>query len=233
MDKQIFSCFLPLLLATFWHATAHSADALVSDRVSFRVEASREVQNDQVTAVLQAHAEGRDAAKLADDINRTMRWALQQVKAEKGVTPQSGNYRTYPVYENRKIIRWRGLQELRLESQDVAALGRLLGTLQARLQMQSMQFSVSTQARDTVEDALIAEALAAFRKRASLIAESLKASGYELLDINIGSAGRPPIPIVPMRMESAARVRAAAVAPAAGEMGSSRFSIQVVARSGY
>jgi len=225
MDKRILPYFLPLLLATFWHSGAHSTEASVGDRVSFRVESSREVQNDRVAAVLQAHAEGRDATKLADAINSAMRWALQQVKVVKAITPQSGNYRTYPVYEDRKIVRWRGVQELRLESQDVAALSRLLGTLQSRLQIQSMQFSVSTGVRDAVEDELISEALAAFSKRASLIAESLKASSYTLLDVSIGNSGRPPA--VPMRMESAARVSVASVAPPAVEQGSSRISVQV------
>ncbi len=225
MDKRTFSYFLPLLLAMFWHALAHADEKPVSDRVSFRVEASREVQNDQASAVLQAHAEDRDAAKLANNINQTMSWALQRVKAEKGVTPQSGNYRTSPVYEDRKIVRWRGTQELRLESRDVEALSRLLGSLQARLQIQSMQFSVSTDARDAIEDELIEEALAAFRKRAALIAKNLNASGYTLLDANISDAGRPPV--VSMRMESASRVSAASVAPTAVEQGSSRISVQV------
>ncbi|HED52207.1 MAG TPA: DUF541 domain-containing protein [Gammaproteobacteria bacterium] len=125
MDKRTVSYFLPLLLAMLWQATAHSAEGPDSDKVSFRVEAGREVQNDQVPAVLQAHTEGRNAAKLAEDINTTMRWALQQVKTEKNVTPQSGNYRSYPVYENRKIVRWRGTQELHLESRDVTALSRI------------------------------------------------------------------------------------------------------------
>lgn len=225
MDKRMVLYAFPLLLASVWSMVAHAAGAPVTDRVSFRVEASREVQNNRVSAVLLAHAEGRDAAKLADDINSTMHWALQQVKAVKAVTPQSGNYRTYPVYENHKIVRWRGAQELRLESPDVAALSRLLGSLQARLQMQSMQFSVSAAVRDAVEDELIVEALGAFRQRAALIARSLEASGYALLDVNVNSAGRPPV--MPLRMESVARVNAASVAPPAVEQGSSRMSVQV------
>lgn len=225
MHKRNIRCFFPLLLTMLWSAEVYAVDAPITDRVSFRVEAGREVQNDQVSAVLQASAEDRDAAKLADEINSAMHWALQQAKAVKGVKPQSGNYRTYPVYDNSKIVRWRGVQELHLESRDVAALSDLLGTLQARLQMQSMQFSVSMSVRDTVEDELIAEALAAFRKRASLISGSLKASGYELLDVNINSAGHPPV--IPMRMESRARVSAASVAPPAVEQGSSRISVQV------
>lgn len=225
MDKKIVAYFFPLLLATMWSLVAHANETPVTDRISFRVEVGREVQNDRVTALLQAHAEGRDAARLADEINDAMSWALQQVKDVKDVTSQSGNYRTYPVYDKRKIVNWRGAQELRLESHDVPALTRLLGTLQERLQMQSMQFSVSPVARDAVEDELIAEALAAFGKRASLIAGSLKADGYELLDVSINSTGHPPV--IPMRMESAARVSAASVAPPAVEQGSSRISVQV------
>ena len=225
MDKRIVTYFFPFLLATMWNVVVHAAEVPVTDRISFRVEAGREVQNDRVSALLQAHAEGRDTAKLADEINDAMRWALQQVKGEKDVTSQSGNYRTYPVYDDRKIAGWRAAQELHLESHDVPALTRLLGTLQARLQMQSMQFSVSPVTRDAVEDELIAEALAAFGKRASLIAESLKAGGYELLDVSINSVGQPPV--MPMRMQAAGRVSAASVAPPAVEQGSSRISVQV------
>lgn len=225
MEKRIATYFFSLLLASLWSVASYAADTPVTDQVSFRVEAAREVQNDQVSALLQAHAEARDAAKLADEINSTMHWALQQVKAVKDVTPQSGNYRTYPIYDKRKIVRWRGVQELRLESQNVAALSRLLGILQARLQMQSMRFSVSPVARDAVEDELIAEALAAFGKRASLIAGSLNASGYELVNVNIDSLDRPPV--MPMHAESMARVSAAFVAPPAVEQGSSRIGVQV------
>lgn len=225
MDKRTATYFLPLLLAMFWHAVGHAADTPISDRVSFRVEASREVQNDQVDAVLLAQAEERDAAKLANDINQTMNWAMQQVRTGGRITPRSGNYRTYPVYDNKKIVRWRGVQELRLESQDVQALSRLLGSLQERLQIQSMQFSVSTATRDEIEDELITEALAAFRRRASLIAKSLGASDYGLLDVSVSGAGRPPL--IPVRMESAARISTASVSPPALEQGSSRISVQV------
>ncbi|VAW83209.1 hypothetical protein MNBD_GAMMA14-1758 [hydrothermal vent metagenome] len=45
MDKRTISYFLPLLLAMLWQATAHSAEGPDSDKVSFRVEAGCEVQN--------------------------------------------------------------------------------------------------------------------------------------------------------------------------------------------
>jgi len=225
MDKRMVAYFFPLLLATLWSAISHAAGLPSTDRVSFRVQVAREVQNDRVSVSLQAQAENRDAAALADEINRTMRWALQQAGAVDKVTSKSGNYRTYPVYDKNRIVRWRGAQLLQLESADVAALTRLIGTLQARLQVQSMQFSVSPAARVAVEDELIGEALKAFSQRASLIARNLNASGYTLLDVNIGNTGR--LPVVPVRLDSGVRATAAAVAPPAVEQGSSRISVQV------
>ncbi len=225
MDKRMVVVFFPLLLASLWNAVSHAGEPPAGDRVSFRVEAGREVENDRMTVVVQAQAEARDVARLADALNRDMEWALEQARAVPAVTPSTQAYRTYPVYENKRITRWRASQSLRLESTDVEALSALAGRLQERLQIQSMQFSVSPQRRAEVEDELIAEGLRAFSRRAAMIASNLNAAGYRLLDVNIGGAGRPPV--VPVRLESSARVTAAAVAPPAVEQGSSRISVQV------
>ncbi|MGB5726898.1 MAG: SIMPL domain-containing protein, partial [Thiogranum sp.] len=117
------------------------------DQVSFQVEVGRDVENDLVTAILNVTAEALKPAKLADTINSNMSWALEQARANQKVKSRSGAYQTYPVYEDKKIVRWRGRQELQLESQDVDQLSELVGTLQSRLQMQSLQFSVSPDKR--------------------------------------------------------------------------------------
>ena len=75
-----------------------------------------------VTAILNVTAEALKPAKLADTINSTMSWALQQARANQEVKSRSGAYQTYPVYEDKKIVRWRGRQELQLESRDVDQL---------------------------------------------------------------------------------------------------------------
>ena len=92
-----------------------------------------------------------------------MAWALDVAKREKRVKVRSGGYSTSPVYDKNRIRRWRASQQLWIESADFEAVTQLLGELQSRLQLQSLDFSVSPQERRKVEDALIEEALGRLR----------------------------------------------------------------------
>jgi predicted secreted protein len=194
------------------------------DQVSFEVEVGRDVENDRVTAILNVTAEALKPAKLADTINSTMTWALEQARVNQKVNSRSGAYQTYPVYEDKKIVRWRGRQELQLESQDVDQLSELVGTLQSRLQMQSLRFSVSPDKRRQVEDKLIEQALAAYQQRAEIIRKSLGAQDYRLLEVNIHTAGQDrPIPV---RAEAVSMMSRANVSQPAMEQGTSRVNVQ-------
>ena len=194
------------------------------DQVSFQVEVGRDVENDLVTAILNVTAEALKPAKLADTINSNMSWALEQARANQKVKSRSGAYQTYPVYEDKKIVRWRGRQELQLESQDVDQLSELVGTLQSRLQMQSLQFSVSPDKRRQVEDTLIEQALAAYQQRADIVRKSLGAQGYTLLEVSIDTAGQDrPIPV---RAEAVSMVSRSSVSQPAMEQGTSRVNVQ-------
>ncbi len=197
----------------------------VRDQVSFQVEVGRDVENDRVTAVLTVTAEALEPSKLADTINRSMAWALEQAKPHPAVKARSGAYQTHPVYENKKIARWRGRQELQLESQDVDRLSELIGTLQGRLHMQSLQFSVSPDTRRQVENELIKQALTAFQQRAEIIRSSLGAQGYSLVEVNVHTGGQDrPIPVV--RAEAASVMSRASVTPPAMEQGTSRVGVE-------
>jgi len=61
MDKRTVSYFLPLLLAVFWHATAHSAEMPDSDSVDFRVKAGSEVQNNPGSVICREQTDFADA----------------------------------------------------------------------------------------------------------------------------------------------------------------------------
>jgi len=196
------------------------------DQVSFRVEVGRDVENDLVTAILNVTAEALKPAKLADTINSTMSWALEQARANQKVNSRSGAYQTYPVYEDKKIVRWRGRQELQLESQDVDRLSELVGTLQSRLQMQSLQFSVSPDKRRQIEDTLIEQALAAYQRRADIIRKSVGAQGYTLLEVDIHTAGQDR-PMPPLRAEAVSMLSRSSVSQPAMEQGTSRVNVQV------
>ena len=193
------------------------------NQVHFQVERSRPVENDRMQAVLSLTAEDDNAAHLADHINRSMDAALKTAKARAKVEARSGSYRTYPVYNKEKIQRWRATQELLLEGSDFAELGSLIGQLQERLQVTSVNFSVSPARRAAVEDELIAQALDAFKQRAELVRKQLAAKGYRIVDVSINTGGGQPIPI----MMRATAMEAASVASPALEAGTSTVTVSV------
>lgn len=187
------------------------------DVVSFEAQASREVKNDQLVAVLAVERHGADPAALADEVNRRMAQALELARAVPAAKARSGNYQTFPRYDrNQRIEGWQVSQELRLESADFAAVTRLIGRLQENLVVRSMALRLSPEARRAAEDALIGEAIAAFRARAELVRAAMKAGSYRLRSLSLGTAGG--LPPRPLEMRAMA-------APVAVEPGVSQVSV--------
>lgn len=220
ISKLLGAC---LLLAMLGGARADEVQQPV-DQISFQVAVEREMENDQVDAMLSVIGENKEPDTLAATINESMHWALALAKQEAAVKVRTGGYQTSPVYDDRKIVRWRGRQDLMLESADVDRLSTLIGTLQEKLQVQSMQFSVSNAARRAVENELIEEALARFKERAALVARGLDAKDYGIVSLSINTADQGYIP--PMRYESMKSVVAMSADAPALEAGTSKVTVQ-------
>ena len=197
---------LPLAFALAFVASSAGAQMLPQPRnqVSFSVAAEREVANDWTTGLIGTTASGSDPAELASRINKQMTAALVLAKQAKGVKVTSGAYNTYPEYgDGNRIIRWQASQDLILESKDVDAVAKLLGKLQGQgLLLRSISFSVARETQRKLEEELIAEAIAAFRARASLVAKSFGKASYGLIAVNVGGGGyQPPMPMMRGKME--------------------------------
>lgn len=164
------------------------------DRVRFGVERTREVDNDWASATIGVTHEDGDPARLAARINEDMTWALAIAKSGEKMEVRTGGYRTHPVSDPKRgrITRWRGGQDLVIESGDAAALSAMLGRLQERLQLRNIQQSVSETLRKQVEDELIAEVVEAYEARATRMAKLMGARGHQLIELNLDSPGAPP-----------------------------------------
>lgn len=222
--------FVRLLFALSVLALAATGQARAADetarynQIHFQVERSRPVENDRMQAVLSVTAEDENAAHLADQINRTTAWALKTAKAQHKVEARTASYQTYPVYDKNKIRRWRGTQELVLEGSDFSALGNLIGQLQERLQVTTINFSLSPARRAAAEDEMITQALEAFKQRAELVRKQLAAKSYRIVDAFIDTGGGQPVPIV---RRAGAMAAAEAVAPPAVQGGTSMLTVNV------
>lgn len=168
------------------------ADEQHYNQISLRAEATSEVAHDRMHVTLYSEAQHEDPAQLAAQTTEAMNKALQRARLAKGIVVSQGSRSSYPVYEEKgqQITAWRERAELRLESGDFAALSKLTGELMQDLKMGSMQFSVSDAIRKQNEDALLKDAVAAFRARAQLATEALGGGDYKIVSLNLNSSGR-------------------------------------------
>ena len=178
---------IPLLFVFSVTAMAHEHDDHYN-RVNLSASAQTQVENDTVIALLYAQEEGSDAVQLAELVNQRVSEAVKLVKQHDAVKLQTTGYSTSPVYHKNKITGWRVRQNIRLESRDMTLMSTLLGQLQQRLALQSMNFTVSPELRNNTDDELIAEALKVFEQRANNITQQLRRKNYKIVDINVATS---------------------------------------------
>ncbi|MBV6289985.1 SIMPL domain-containing protein [Pseudomonas aegrilactucae] len=163
------------------------------NQVSLRAEVSKEVARDLMVVTLYTEAQNSDPAKLANDITTSMNKALEKARTVKDVKLSQDSRNSYPIYDNKtqKITGWRERAELRLESANFPALSTLTGELLQELKMGGMDFAIAPATRKTSEDALLKDAIDAFKARAQLTTEALGGKGYKVVNLNLNSSGYP------------------------------------------
>ncbi|GAA0279527.1 MULTISPECIES: SIMPL domain-containing protein [Pseudomonas] len=184
---------LTLSASTLASLSAMAADELHYNQISLRAEVSQEVARDKMIVTLYTEAQNADPAKLAADITTTLNTALGQAREVKAVTLRQGSRNSYPIYDNKnqKITGWRERAELRLESADFPALSKLTGELLNTLKMANMDFTIADSTRKASEDALLKDAVAAFKARAQLATDALGGKGYKIVNLNFNTNGYP------------------------------------------
>lgn len=194
---------------------------------SFDVTANREVANDIAYATLFVELTDADPAGLAGQVNQALAAGVKQARQGGAMQSVRTAYSTYPVYgKNNRQDGWRSRGELRLTSKDFAALSRLIGNLQkpaegSPLQLASIRYGVSDEARKKAEDALLEEGMKAFRVRADLLRKGMGGKGWKLLNLAVNSRTASPVPMA----DGFAPMLKAAAAPAPVEGGESNMSV--------
>ena len=184
---------LTLGAATLASLPAMAADELHYNQISLRAEVSQEVARDQMIVTLYTESQNTDPAKLANEITTSMNKALEKARAVKDVKLSQDSRNSYPIYDNKnqKITGWRERAELRLESADFPALSKLTGELLNTLKMENMDFAIADATRKSSEDALLKDAVAAFKARAQLATDALGGKGYKIVNLNFNTNGYP------------------------------------------
>lgn len=205
--------------------TALQAAEPKGTRINLDARATKEVDNDEMRAVLFTEMEDTDPGRLADAVNRTMNDAVKAAKQFAGLRVRTSGYSSYPVTDKARIVRWRSRSEMTIEGEDFRMMADAIGKLQSAIQLGSVEFSVSPASRGKAEDALTREAIAEFLRKADLAAKAFRGKGFSVLEASVSSDGGqmpPPRPMVMMKAMSDSSVAAPAM-----EAGTSRITVNV------
>lgn len=195
--------FIPVwfLVLIFLSFGASAESELRYNRVSFSVSAESEVENDRLVARLFAEERGRDTKVLAKKVNEAITWGLDIAKKQTEVEAFTLNYSTNPEYKEGKVVGWRVRQSIQLKSDDSQVLSQLLGELQNKLSIESVEYQVSSKLRKATEETLIAEGLQKFKQRADQVTKNMGRSSYKVVNLNVSNSfsARPPYPMAMQR----------------------------------
>lgn len=163
-------------------------------RIMLDQTAVREVEQDTLVAMLQAHAEAEEPRPAQDQVNQAIEQAIATAATAEGVRRATGGYRVYQKYDAKgNADGWIAEQDLRLTGTDAAAMLDLVGQLQDRgLLLQGLAYELSREARDALEAELTTEAIEQVRTRAEAIAVTLDTTIARIETLRVGGVDSPP-----------------------------------------
>jgi predicted secreted protein len=219
---------LVLLLSIPVAAGAEASQQPFFNVVTLDASATADVATDTLTITLFTEEQGPDPTALATRINARLEEALAKAKPTAGVETRSGNYQTNPIYDRaNQITGWRIRAEIVLESRDFKAAGALASRLQPAMKLSAMVFSLSREAREKAEAALLTDALTRYQAKAQAIARTLGFPGYTLGQVTVRSDGPGGAPIAYRGMAMAAMADAAPPPPVPIEGGKNAVTVHV------
>ena len=211
-----------LSTATF----AQPTEQLNYNLVNVQAEATRQISNDEMYAVLYIERSKKQPAELSALITQLMNQAIAASKKYPQVKVETGTQSTYPVYDNdsQKLKEWRGRAEIRVKSTNFKAVSQLISELQQNFQTQSINFTVSDAQRKKVENELMVEASKNFQQRAQMLTSAWNKSGYQLVNLNLNTNNYYPQPVM-MRANMAKFAGAEAADAQNVEAGESKITV--------
>ncbi len=221
MNKWIALCCLSFFLVP---VVAHEVQP--EGLVNLQATASLEVETDTMQAIIAVEAENHDPGILAQQINEKMAWALDLTKKYNDVKVKGGQYTSHQIYNKRIFKAWRGRQTITLESKNSAALGELIGKLQKKLLVKSLNYHVSKEKLDGINKRLIKQAIENFKEQALVITKEFGKNKYVLHHINVNQ-NNPQRPIYYAKSRMTADSTMIETAPANLQQNTSNIQVNI------
>lgn len=142
---------------------------------------SKKVEQDLIIALLTISTEGLDATMIQDQINKAMKQALQLAGRYSQVEHETERYHVGKPYESNV---WKARQSIRLTSKWEDKILELVAKLQSNgFNMESLNYTLSTERYDEVSDSLLEGALKKLQSKANNVAKMIGKSSAQLIEV--------------------------------------------------
>ncbi len=175
--------------------------------VNLAASASADIARDWLAISFSAVREGSDAAALQAALKQALDAALTQarrVERAGEIEVRTGSFALTPRYTPKgENNGWRGHAELIVQGRDLNGIAQLAGRINT-MGIARVQQSLSRQRRAEAEGAITAQAIAAWRAKATAAATLFGYSAYVLREVSVSALDQPPQPMMmSMRARSA------------------------------
>lgn len=178
--------------------SAVAAEAPRRDTLSLSASATVEVPRDTLTVRFGITKEGSDAGQVQSQLKQALDAALAEARkiAKPGaVEVQTGNFSLYPRYAPKGGINgWQGSAELVVEGRDMAAIAQLTGRVSS-MNIASVGYSLSREAREKQESEVVAQAIARYKAKAADYARQFGYAGYQIAEVAVNADANVPMPM--------------------------------------
>lgn len=182
-----------ILLAFTPFISNASGEELNFNLINLSAVAQRDIDNNVLIVTMRSSADADSAQQAAKIVNQEMEWAQTLLHDMQNIKKQSINYQTHPRYQNKVIVGWSVSQQLQLESEEIDALSNMVGRLQEKLQVSSLNFGINPEQKKAATNELITEALAVFDTKSKLITKAIGAKDFRIVTLTINE-NAPSIP---------------------------------------
>ena len=202
-----------------------------------------EVEQDLLVASLRIQKEAKNSKEIQDYINKSMKAALEKIKAVASVKVETGQYYVHPDYryirkdngENEQVLdKWRGSQTVTIKGKTAEDILNLAGELQDMdFMMNGLNYQLSPEKYEEIRDGLMEVTIKKLNERAKRVGKALGKENVDLVEINVDAMDNTPRPMMYARAEmsmasdSGMQKMAAPVA----EAGESTVSMSISARA--
>jgi predicted secreted protein len=219
-----------LALACALAMPARAAEAVVVQKdpegvVNLSSSATLDVPRDWMSVTFSVTREGVDANAVQAALKEALDAALKQAQAARRpdgqVEVRTGAFSLQPRYGAKgQMNGWTGTTELVVQGRDMPAIAALVGRI-GTMTVAGLDYGVSREAREKVEQELAAQAIAGFRAKAAAYARDFGYAGFTIREVTVQTDQQQgPPPPRPFMLKSAAMAPAGDALPTEAGKGS-------------